>query len=41
MGKVAKGLVKIIIGSNEKIRTELGWLTNITLEQSLAEIINY
>ncbi|MEN6490071.1 MAG: GDP-mannose 4,6-dehydratase [Smithella sp.] len=32
---------KIIIGSNEKIKTELGWHPNITVEQSLNDIIDY
>ena len=31
---------KIIIGSNEKIKVEVGWDTTISLEQSLADIIN-
>jgi GDP-4-dehydro-6-deoxy-D-mannose reductase len=31
---------KIIIGSNEKIRREVGWDTTIPLDQSLADIIN-
>jgi GDP-4-dehydro-6-deoxy-D-mannose reductase len=30
---------KIIIGSNEKIRREVGWDTTISIEQSLADII--
>jgi GDP-4-dehydro-6-deoxy-D-mannose reductase len=32
---------KIIIGSNEKIKRELGWKNNIPLEQSLKDIISY
>lgn len=32
---------KKIIGSNEKIRRELGWQINISLEQSLKDIISY
>jgi len=32
---------KKIIGSNEKIKTELGWHNNISLEQSLKDIIIY
>jgi len=44
--KVDRNLVrpsdnKIIIGSNEKIETELGWHPAITIEQSLNDIINY
>ena len=31
---------KIIIGSNEKIKREVGWDTTISLEQSLVDIIN-
>ena len=33
--------IKKIIGSNEKIKRELGWHNNITLEQSLKDIICY
>jgi len=32
---------KNIIGSNEKIKMELGWQNNIPLEQSLKDIISY
>ena len=32
---------KIIIGSNEKIKREVGWDIRITLEQSLRDIIDY
>jgi GDP-4-dehydro-6-deoxy-D-mannose reductase len=32
---------KKIIGSNAKIKRELGWETTISLEQSLKDIINY
>jgi GDP-4-dehydro-6-deoxy-D-mannose reductase len=32
---------RIIIGSNEKIRRELGWENTIPLEQSLRDVINY
>ncbi len=32
---------RVIIGSNEKIRRELGWTTEITLEQSLKDILIY
>lgn len=32
---------KKIIGSNEKIKRELGWENTISLEQSLKDIINY
>jgi len=44
--KVDRNLVrpsdnKIIIGSNEKIETELGWHPAITIEQSLNDIIDY
>ena len=31
----------VIIGSNELIKTELGWYPKITLEESLKDIINY
>ena len=30
-----------IIGSNKKIKTELGWDTQYHLDQSLADILNY
>jgi GDP-4-dehydro-6-deoxy-D-mannose reductase len=32
---------RIIIGSNEKIKRELGWENTIPLEQSLRDVINY
>jgi len=32
---------RIIIGSNEKIRRELGWKNTIPLDQSLRDVINY
>ena len=32
---------RIIIGSNEKIKRELGWENKIPLEQSLRDVINY
>ena len=32
---------RIIVGSNEKIKRELGWENKITLEQSLKDIIHY
>jgi GDP-4-dehydro-6-deoxy-D-mannose reductase len=32
---------KIIIGSNEKIKREVGWCSKIPLEQSLSDIIDY
>ena len=32
---------KKIIGSNEKIKRELGWQNNIPLERSLKDIIAY
>jgi len=31
----------IIVGSNEKVKTATGWKNNITLEESLKDIINY
>jgi len=32
---------RIIIGSNEKIKREVGWHNAISLEQSLKDIIDY
>jgi GDP-4-dehydro-6-deoxy-D-mannose reductase len=32
---------RIIIGSNEKLRKEIGWECNYTLEQSLRDTLNY
>lgn len=32
---------RVIIGSNEKIKRELGWSNDITLEQSLKDVISY
>ncbi len=33
--------IKIIIGSNEKIKMETGWTTTISIEQSLQDILEY